>query len=40
MEWRKLDNVRYTRQNHTADLIKKSVYLFGGECNMTYKNDL
>jgi len=30
MKWSCIDNVRYFRYGHSADLIAGSVYLFGG----------
>ena len=30
MNWSSIDNVRYMRYGHSADLIGNSIYLFGG----------
>jgi hypothetical protein len=30
MKWSRIDNVKYKRYSHSADLIAGSVYLFGG----------
>ncbi len=39
MKWSCIDNVQYKRNGHSADLIVRSVYLFGGFYR-DYKNDV
>ncbi len=38
-KWSCLNNVKYERRGHTANLIGNSIYLFGGYSS-GYKNDL
>ncbi len=40
MYWSNINNVQYRRYGHTANLIGNSIYLFGGEDNDGYYNDL
>ena len=44
MNWSSIDNVKYERWGHSADLIGNSIYLFGGYCagerNDIHKYDL
>ena len=39
-KWSCIDNVKYKRKGHSADLIAGSIYLFGGYCHPSYKNDV
>ncbi len=40
MKWSCLNNVKYEREGHTANLISNSIYLFGGYLYGEYYNDL
>jgi hypothetical protein len=40
MKWSCIDNLRYKRHGHSADLIAGDVYLFGGFNRYDYKNDV
>ncbi len=40
MKWGYLNNVKYLRRGHTANLIGNLIYLFGGYFNLDDYNDL
>ncbi len=40
MKWSSINNVKYERYRHTANLICNSIYLFGGYFMGDYYNDL
>ncbi len=41
MEWAKIDNVNYKRCGHTANILGKAIFLFGGNYMMSsYFNDV
>ena len=38
--WKRIENIEFEREGHTANLIGENVYLFGGTEGWTYENDL
>ena len=41
MMWSRIENVKYKRFGHSANLIEQSVYLFGGiDLDLVKKNDI